>query len=352
MIIGKSLSGRIWENGEFGVAALKSADLSCHQVERQSPIEIEDWQWAMNLVRVHGIEETLEFFTRLRQGDFSRTEPESALGSSNLFNSHKREKRGTTGITAYGRKMVRNGGYRLEVETPKNRISFLTLTIPNVTIQESRNLGANWSEIIRVFNQRLKRHLQECGLPGEILGVTEIQMKRTLRDGVFGLHYHCVFVGRKPYQHWAISCEEVRLFWMEILTPYLDKSVESYDWSGCENLEVVKKSVAGYLGKYMSKGIQAMREPFVQEFRDVFPTAWWSCSTSLRKRVHSNIHYLSEGLCERLITLCSSQFADEVFLYKKPIVLEGDSGKQHVIGWTGQLQYQSMKDLFPTGYLK
>lgn len=338
MIVGKELSGKIWENGEFGVSVLRAVDVADGYVPPLSRRQVEDQKWIITLAKQHGIEETAWFLWQIRTGDVSSTEPESPFGLSNVFNSHNRKKRGALGITPYGRKLVRNACYRMEQECPKDRLSFLTLTLPNVSVQESIRIGSEWAEIIRVYVQRLKRHLVAAGLPGEIVGVTEIQMERLQNTGVFGLHFHCSFVGRKPWRSWGFSHEDARQYWKEALESRLDNPLDDYDWRGCENIQAVRKGVSNYLGKYISKGVRDMQSPLLKPYYEAFPSSWWNCSLSLRKRVHSRVVELSQSQCELLIRKCSCPNSEREFYYKNKIVVVDEGGWEVALGWCGQLK--------------
>lgn len=131
------------------------------------------------------------------------------IGSSNRLNSHttsepgkcdriKRARRGQKGLTPHGKMLVKNAASYLEKRHGKKNLSFLTVTIPSVSAEESKQISRCWSEIVRKFQQSITRHLSRQGLPPLVVGVTEVQEKRFERDGVLGLHLHLVFVGKRP----------------------------------------------------------------------------------------------------------------------------------------------------------
>lgn len=220
--------GRVWPDGTFGlgVARLSAPEIDVH-------IEVPDFD-----------------------GNHARwLKAASRVGSSNASNSHSplktRAPRGSKGISSYGRKIVRNACYLLEERYKKEHLSFGTLTLPALSDEDKVSAVDNWSDIVRVLFQRLKRHLRAKGLPGNAVWVTESQSERAGRERWLAPHLHFVFVGRKPKSEWALHYEDLRRFWRESVERYTSGH---YDWSATENIQAIKKSASQYLSKYLSKG--------------------------------------------------------------------------------------------------
>lgn len=221
------------------------------------------------------------------------TEQPDYLGLSILPNSHKqliglagpapnRTQRGLSGITRLGARTIRNGAFCLEKVKGRKNLSFLTCTLPLAGADEF-NAGREWAEIVRIFCQSLRRLLQAAGLAGSLIGCTEIQMKRYRRYGGLPLHLHLVFQGRKPYVGWGISCAQFTALWRRAVIIRCPE-FGNFDFSASCNVQMVEKSAAGYLGKYLSKGpgtIAALLadDPELAEF---LPRSWWICSSKLR----------------------------------------------------------------------
>lgn len=206
------------------------------------------------------------------------------LVSTQDSNSHKR---GQKGITSYGSKAVRNAAYLLQSKYGKDCLSFLTLSLPVMSVEEEKRLAGDWSRVIRVFGQRLKRLLQSRGLQGNYVGVTEIQEKRFRAGKGIGLHLHVVFRGRLSRRHpWAVSWEEFRVAWCSVLSTVLGHRVYS---PNCENVKSVYKSAEGYLGKYMSKGVLIIDEVRDKYGEDAIPSAWYFLSKPMRDAVKSRV---------------------------------------------------------------
>jgi len=335
----RTIGGRVWEDGTFGISFVKTLPLEPAAYSPDRAQHEENARWLHQLSVEHGSDVAGEYLAEL----LGREDPSSTLGLSTVLNSHtdspERARRGLLGISSYGKKLVRNACLRLDRES-EGDLSFLTLTLPDVSHAEAAHLAKNWAEVIRRFNQWLKRALQRCGLPGESVGVTELQSARFAHSGVFALHYHACFVGRQSRYHaWALKPLDIRASWQNILLNYLSYTQEHYDWRSVENIQQVRKSVGSYLGKYLSKGLgYSPSDPSTDRdtITDLYPTAWYSCSNSLRVRVLALRSVLSNASANHLLNICSQGDWDEWFHWVKPICLFSDGGFT-VAGWAGKL---------------
>lgn len=335
--------GKVWANGECGVSKEKRVPVS-RTVLRTAD---EETRWNSAMLAVHGLEVCLEhkgirlinFLSGVcdsnHKGDVGEVrEGQGTLGSSLVPNSHSTP-RGQKGISRYGAKLVRNGAFLIEKTSPVGTLSFLTTTLPDVSPEESEAIASNWSEIVRVFLQWLRRVLRKSSLPGEIVGCTEVQEKRAEKTGVFGLHLHLVFVGRGRNSSWKVSCEDVREAWKRALSPFLSKQVDGYDWSACENLQMVKKSAQGYLGKYLSKGLKSCQRMRALFPNIRFPSNWYVCTNSLRAKVRALTLRVSGDLGLLLLDILESGDSEWVE-YAAPIKVPCD-GHMISIGYVGRL---------------
>lgn len=250
-------SGRLWPNGEFTIGYAP-----CGGMERElTPREYAE-KW------------------------------DTPLGLSLPSNSHREDviaqpKRGQKGITAYGKRVLKCAVWRMQRLYGKRSLSFVTLTLPSITFEESWYVSSNWSEILRVFYQRLIRELERRGLPRVYAGCTELQPKRSNREDHPALHIHFVVVGRwRQRGEWALSPADFRRIWAEAVSPYLS---HSYSWGATENVQMVKKDVSAYLGKYLSKGIRVDKVPSPEGTGWSLPTAWYNVSLGLRQWVTGSV---------------------------------------------------------------
>lgn len=194
--------------------------------------------------------------------------------------------RGQKGISTQGARMVRNAADALEKFYGKERLSFATLTLPRMEFEEYWHVSSNWAEIVRRFYQKLTRALAKRGGSRSYVGVTELQPRRTDREGVPALHLHFVFVGRKTRTAaWMVHYSEIRWWWKEVVQWCVGRSL---NFEHCENVQEVKQSAGGYLGKYMSKGSDCVAPIAVGVFGWHLPTAWYNVSLKLKRWVTNN----------------------------------------------------------------
>ncbi len=219
------------------------------------------------------------------------------LGLSLLPNSHRvalgisppspeRAQRGTKGITTLGARTVRNAAFLLQERYGIDRLGFYTFTLPLVSETAEYEAGREWAEIVRVFLQSVGRLLKAAGLPPSYVGCTEIQEGRYARYGGLPLHLHVVMVGRLGRGAWAISSDQWRALWRRAVSGRCP-SYRSCSFAASVDTARVRKSVEGYLGKYMSKGT-AMLAPLLAGdagLIEFLPRSWWCCSANLRRAI-------------------------------------------------------------------
>lgn len=234
--------------------------------------------------------------------DISDAPEADPLGLSTLPNSHKallgleepkpRSPQGGNGISSYGALMVRNACYLLQKTHGRETLSFVTLTLPPLP-DNGVVAKADWAEITRQVVQTFKRQLKAAGLPGSIVGVTEIQMERQRAEGGLPLHLHLVFQGRRRFQKgWAIAPHEVDIIWLRACTNTDSRFLNCSFKSACR-IERIQKDAAGYMGKYLSKGKAAVQQivSACPEAAALMPSAWWICSNNLRQAIKTRVVY-------------------------------------------------------------
>lgn len=320
---GSDFVGKLWPNGEFGLGFQKRVDMrqKIHKTHSafDNPKNPDRLAYACRMA-----------LSQQWCDETGNSIPQ--LGLSPRIKSHKRAKRGSKGISSFGRKMVRNGAYLLQRRYGRSRLSFLTLTLPSVSVDESLRVSACWSEIVRKYLQALGRLLKSRLLPGEIVGCTEIQESRTARDGVLGLHLHLIFCGRKVGKGWEVSYLEVRKLWKREIERVLGREL---DCSSVENLERVKHDAEQYLGKYMSKGLKSIESLVEMGFGEVLPSAWWSMTSTLKRSVKGSVQRLDGDRANLFVRLVEN--GAEVFLYKKPVEISLGDGQAIKVGYFGKL---------------
>lgn len=265
---------QIWPNGEFTVGYVAPTKFTPEPLPEEK-VRVFSFDW---------LEPEQKYLVLdWVKTQISKQEPELDLPSP--ANSHKR---GLGGITTYGARLVRNAAYLLQLRYGKERLSFVTLTLPTCTPEELATIAAQWSHIVRVYIQELKRELERNGLYSGTVGVTEVQEKRLKRRGELGLHLHLVHVGRASRRKpWAIDSSWHREVWGGIIQRILGRD---FDRRALECVQAVESSAAGYLGKYMTKGVNTIGEIVETYGPDCVPSSWYTCTNSLRDAVKSKVY--------------------------------------------------------------
>lgn len=337
--IGKTLwNARIWEDGTFSFGYVPFNMKEYEAIPEPPLYDGETSDMLRMCIETHGLDETLKYMRTHPEAYKTRT-TYGELGLSDVPKSHSEKlNRGRAGITTHGKKLVRNAALRLERECGNFLLSFVTLTIPGISAEGALVVCENWGEIVRVFQQRLKRRLQSKGLPGEMVGCTEVQENRFAATNVVALHLHLVFQGRQFGMNWALTPTDIRGMWKDVLSPYLKGVEQELYWDACENVQRVRKSASGYLGKYMSKGIKACKQIVDVYPEIVLPKCWYICTNSLRARVKTFITLLTSDKSPDFETLCSIGDTEVCFYYIHPIVIEIDKGRFITVGYVGRLK--------------
>jgi len=176
----------------------------------------------------------------------------ATLGLSDEAISPKRSKRGSKGINPRQRDILCWGASALEKVYQRKNLSFLTLTLPDMSPDDLLAIKSNWSDIVHRVQLRIKEKLHGMGIETALTGCVELQLERFENSGVLYPHLHLVFRGRRDSgSDWAIKPHQFRQIWRRCCGKFLRS--EKYDWGASENVQQVKKSVAGYLAKYVSK---------------------------------------------------------------------------------------------------
>lgn len=238
--------------------------------------------------------------------------------------------RGLNGITRRGKHLVKSGGKYLEEGSRPKTVVFATCTLPG-SPQATLEAAKDWPAIVNRMMVAMKRELNNNNLPTHVLGVTEIQEKRFLRDGGMPLHLHFVYVGRQhAYQDWFISCDRLRTLWSRAVTGGgSEEGPDPLEWKSSVDLQMVKRSVAGYLGKYMSKGVQAIQtvtreNPELVEF---LPRHWYFCTAGLRYKVDSKTAY-GETHAHAIAAMARTRQPELFFRWMKDVEIVGGGGEK------------------------
>lgn len=239
-------------------------------------------------------------------------------------------KKGLNGITRRGKHLVKSGGKYLEEGSRPKTVVFATCTLPGGP-EATLEAAAAWPAIVNRFRVSMSRELGKHGLPPHFLGVTEIQERRFLREGGMPLHLHFVFIGRHhQYQPWAITCDRMRLLWARAVSGGdTAREIDPSDWKPSVDMQMVRSSVAGYLGKYMSKGVKAIQtvtkeNPVLVEF---LPSHWYFCTEGLRKAVDRKTAY-GEIHADAIAAMVTGPRPELFFRWIKEVEIVGGTGER------------------------
>ena len=190
---------------------------------------------------------------------------------------------GQNGITRSGARKVRNAAYLMQKRFGLGRLSFATVTVPDLSYERMADLHENWAAVVERYRLGVKRQLQRKGLVGDIITVSEVQEKRLSRSKLPVLHLHSLWVGRLAYGGWALKTLDHDRIWKQALRVALPTGPLPMH-SAC-NIQEVKSSASGYMGKYMSKGSKIVKDLVEQGFGGWLPKQWWNMSRALSRWV-------------------------------------------------------------------
>lgn len=310
-----------------------------HELSQQEPLDLQG---------------KIDFLTGASsiEGKFMSTSERSPLFIESPKSSRKpRGAYGQHGITGFGKKFVRNSAILLERKYGKRRLGFVTCTLPHFPEEIQRRINSVWGEIVRRFYQKIGRHLQKLGHDFEYVGVTEIQEKRYMRTGIPVPHLHFVYLckGNKSDRYYMYICQ-IHRSWNHAVREgiaYSGYPLKYPEHSECGSVhaKVVKKSVAAYLGKYVSKGcevLQSMKDNGWTEF----PKQWWNADTKTKLLYKSALVHLDTHTCSHIFYNCAEMLAEGDFEYLHYIYVEVD-GTDRCLGLYAKLSsrlYEVLKE--------
>lgn len=257
---------------------------------------------------------------------------------------------GKHGITGFGRKFVRNASLLLEQKYRKERLGFVTCTLPAFSSQMLRSITGVWGEVVRRFFQKMRRQLAKLSQPLIYVSVTEIQEKRFAKYGDAAPHLHFVYVCRESRnsRYWLFVCQ-IHRAWNEALREGLAYCGYTYTMSpdlgwGSVHCARVRKSASAYLGKYMSKGVLVIKEMQEAGYEE-FPRQWWSATTDVKKMFKESVIILRNAVASDLFYNLG-RYLEEGLVKWASYVSVPIGGEDRTIGLVGTLSkiaYASMQ---------
>jgi hypothetical protein len=264
------------------------------------------------------------------------TEFESSLPSVAIA-----PRKGLKGITKKGARTVRNACYLIERDGGRARCVFATCTVPDLPIEQMTALHSNWNKAVEIYRLGIKRALQEQGLSGKSVTVSEIQEKRYEKTEIPVLHIHSVFIGKSAVGRWVVTPDVHDEIWKRALSAAIGENI--IDCSVACNLQRVKKSAEQYLGKYMTKGARVVVSIINSGYGEWLPKHWWNCTRSLREQIDR------ETLCPNHLAgwLYDSATLDscDIWLFVHDVEVALDDGNKIIIARIGRLKRSFVKYL-------
>jgi hypothetical protein len=339
-----NLSGKLRPSGRFSLIQIfrkKTKRVMSHEKEIQAP------------QAMHTVSQLDDTYAELIRGDFSslREVPTGNPGSgppiglSDGAISPNRSPRGSKGINPRQRDVLCWGAATLERVYNRANLSFLTLTLPELSTDDLDALKANWGDIVNRVQLRIKEKLHGMGIETAIVGCVELQLERAENTGHIYPHLHMVFRGRRDSRSgWAIKPHQFRQIWRRCCCKFLGST--QYDWQSSENVQQVKRSVAGYLAKYISKCASKFGDGMLSAWT---PRDWILVGRRIRALYESSTlsgAYISEML-DKVIRTWSPNLG-----YVNSVFIQSPAYGERRIGYCGwlkdEVRYPDYSSLHPT----
>ena len=206
----------------------------------------------------------------------------SRLGLSLLRNSQNRSRTGLRGITAHGKRQVRDS-CRL-MEGMKRRCAMWTVTLMDEDYV-SLSVSRNWAKFQRRVIDLLCRYLKAHGDEAVVIAVVEIGSKRFARTGRPDPHIHVITTGwgrRHPEGGWLLSPDRMD----ELVSKACQYAgLPSADRRAASSIAEVRHSVASYMSKYLTKEVPVDLDQVPEEVQALVPHQWWNQSEACKALV-------------------------------------------------------------------
>ena len=149
-------------------------------------------------------------------------------------------------LTPYARHQIIESCCLIDLMFNRRNTCFFTGTLPRFAPEVMREIDEHWDSIVDLWVKKTRYHLGKGGVKEWIVHKTEWQADGTL-------HLHAVYPGRLPgRRRWLIDKELARKLWRETVLNFVP-GVQGNDFAAATRVEVVRRSAARYMSKYMTK---------------------------------------------------------------------------------------------------
>jgi hypothetical protein len=251
---------------------------------------------------------------------------------------------GIKGISQAGKQAICQAGYLLEKYYTTRRLGFYTLTCPYKDDVDVWYFNLSFAEIMRRYFQEMKREYARFGLKWRYVAAYEFQPKRFEREGVAALHVHYVAPCYLPHSTtFVVSANTIRRIWARVCTQVV--GVEACT-NASVDAQIVRKSVSGYLSKYLSKGGD-MLSRIAEISPEIIPRRWWGMSAQMRADISANTVKLPEAVALHLYCGGDNDPKALLHLTYKQYIYVCIHGEEKKMGMVGRLCKAGMSALQP-----
>lgn len=198
------------------------------------------------------------------------------LGSSKDSNSQNQSRYGMQGIQPTATRKIRN--MLTLMEDFRSKLCFITVTLRNEDYARMRGTDI-WPRFQRRYIDLLRRRLKDHGDPAFVVGVCELGEHRSRATGRPMPHMHVVCTG------YGTRIGRKKLLICPSVNDDLIAQAALYAGAGCVdiraagNIQQVKKSVANYVSKYLTKQGKVEDLDLSDGWDALVPRQWWNRSS-------------------------------------------------------------------------
>ena len=220
------------------------------------------------------------------------------LGLSIQPNSQNRSRPGLSGISAGGRKFLKDS--LLLMEDFRERLCMWTITLPDDDYARLVELRS-WPTFQRRCIDLICRYLRDNGVDAVAVAAVEIGDKRSSRTQRPMPHIHMVVNGwgqRHSGGGWLLSpdrCDHL------VSKACQYAGLPSRSRRAASNVAPIRKSVHNYVSKYLTKQRGVDEVDVSDGWEELIPRQWWNASDEARALVSGALFKLSPGFAAFLV---------------------------------------------------